>query len=151
MAELHPAFVHFPIALLLIYTILILFPISRLAPRVAWDQILEFLLYAGTVSLAPTVLSGLMIGGLAGGPPVLALHRTVGLIVAGIFVMASLFSLLRHMRPGQTHEISLFLERCLAALGFLGLFVQGALGGAMVYGFTADPVISFVTALLNLR
>lgn len=49
MYNLHPLFVHFPIALLFVYTGLRVVPMRRLFPLVAWRQIERVVLLFGVL------------------------------------------------------------------------------------------------------
>lgn len=140
--NIHPAFVHFPIALLVLYTIIELLPLARLWPAVQWNPIRKFLLYVGTVSIFPTIATGLMAARIVGESELVEMHERAAFSVLGIFVLASLSSL---FYPRW------YLQKPLAALGLVGLFVVGSLGAAVVYGYDVDPIVSFITSLLGLH
>lgn len=140
--NIHPAFVHFPIALLVLYTLIELIPLARLWPTVPWSPIRTFLLYVGTLSIVPTIVTGFMAARIVGESALVETHERAAFSVLGIFVAASLVSLY-YPRP--------FLMKALALFGLIGLFVVGPLGAAIVYGYEVDPVVSLVTSLLGLH
>jgi uncharacterized membrane protein len=140
--NIHPAFVHFPIALLVLYTILELLPLARLWPAVQWNPIRKFLLYVGTLAIVPTIVTGLMAAQLAGESEIVEMHERAAFAVLGIFIAATLASLF-YPRP--------YITKPLALLGLIGLFVVGSLGAAIVYGYDVDPIVSFITSILGLH
>lgn len=140
--NIHPAFVHFPIALLVLYTFIELLPLARLWSAVPWNPIRKFLLYVGTLSIFPTIATGLMASRMVGESELVEMHKEAAFTVLAIFVAASLSSL---FYPRW------YLQKSLAALGLGGLFVVGSLGAAIVYGYDVDPVVSFITSLLGLH
>lgn len=143
--NIHPAFVHFPIALLFCYALIELLPLARFFPAVPWNPIRRFLLYVGSLSLIPTVITGLIAaGGLE--TPAIEAHERAGLTTTLIFLAAA--AIVYFASPES------WLQRVgvkvLALLGLLMLFVTGALGANMVYGPDVDPIVSLVVRLFGL-
>ncbi len=147
--NIHPIFVHFPIALLSIYAIIEILPLKRLLPVVPWNIIRDFLLYVGALSILPTVVTGLMAGQIMGASPILEVHERAAFTTSAIFLITAVLSIVwRKGEESLTKEITF---KVLALLGFIGLFVTGALGAAMVYGTGNDPIVSLVTWIFGLR
>lgn len=145
--NIHPAFVHFPIALLTLYAIIEILPLARLIPRVQWSPIRAFLLYVGTAGALVTAITGGMAEDVVGETPAVTTHETAAYILIGIFLLSCVLSYVwRREMPFRTWTM-----KVLALLGLIMLFVVGALGANIVYGHSVDPIVSFVTGLLGLR
>lgn len=149
MGNIHPAFVHFPIALLVLYTLLELVPLSRFVKGVEWQQIKLFFLYIGTLAIFPTILTGIVAADENEGNVLLPFHEATAFIILGIFSLASVVALYNHFRPFKNQKLVGVFQKVLAFLGILALLVIGALGAGMVYGYHTDPIVSFVTSLLG--
>lgn len=145
--NIHPAFVHFPIALLTLYTIVEILPLARWMPRVEWAPIRAFLLYVGTAGALVTAFTGDMATDVVGETPAVTAHETAAYILIGIFLVSCVLSYLwRGEKPFRTWTMKI-----LALAGLIMLFVVGALGANIVYGHNVDPIVSFVTGILGLR
>ncbi len=147
--NIHPAFVHFPIALLTFYSLVELLPLVQFFPKVAWTQIKHFLLYAGTLSILPAMVTGLMAAQMDGENVVLPFHRAGAFTILVLFSIASFLALWNHFRPFTHQKLLRGFQKLLATLGLIALIVQGALGAAMVYGYHADPITSFVSSFFG--
>lgn len=147
--NIHPLFVHFPVALLSVYALLELLPVGRFFPGFVWSQIKHFFLYAGTLAIFPTIATGLMAAQLAGQNVILPYHKAAALSVLVIFCTASALALWNHFRPFKNPGALNMAQKILALLGLTALFFVGALGAAMVYGYTTDPIVGFVTGILG--
>jgi len=163
--NIHPIFVHFPIALLAIYSVLEMIHFRKVMHKIEFFYIKFSLLFFGTVG---AFLS------LATGDSAEELHRDVWQLVevhstfAGIttFVYCILLAVyvfdwvnLEYGEKLSASKYSKFwhwkkniIEKIfngpviiiLAVLGFVTLFITGALGGAIVYGPLGDPFTAFV-------
>lgn len=149
--NIHPAFVHFPIAFLVAYVVIECIPFERFFPTVSWNQIKHFLLYAGVLAMVPTIATGLIAEKIVGESPLLNLHKLFAFLTFGLFVLASLNARSMQIHPERNQPSSHILQKILAFLGLAGLFTVGALGAAMVYGFHVDPIVSFITGLLGFK
>lgn len=145
--NIHPAFVHFPIALLTLYAIIEILPLARWIPSVSWAPIRAFLLYVGTAGAMVTAFTGGMAEDVVGETPAVTAHETAAYILIGIFVLScALAYFWRSEKPFRTWTMKI-----LAIAGLVMLFVVGALGANIVYGNNVDPIVHFVTGILGLR
>lgn len=166
--SIHPILVHFPIALLVVYSGIKILPLSRWFPLVAWTHIERALLLVGVLGAFASLSSGESAEHLT-----TASHQLVethaffasaatwlyGILLAGevltvlnpwflprlnIQFVSRLFTWLQRVitRP--------FLSKLIAFLALIAIALTGLLGGVMVYGVTADPLAPFVLKLLNI-
>lgn len=170
--NIHPFFVHFPIALLVAYSVLelsgALWPASR---RVAWvSPVKVFTLFSGVlaalVALATGGIAEDLIEGAARGY-ILEVHSPIagvttllyGILAAAytvrIFEMKGwgnqLFGSNRFLAPIlrlKERLAHIVLDTALlwiiALFALIGMIITGALGAAIVYGPDIDPIVSFV-------
>ena len=167
--NLHPIFVHFPIAFLFLYSLIKLIPLTKLIPSVSWRDIERILLVCGVVGLFFATSTGEM------PDSVIKVDYSVkeahefaanltgwmyGLLLAGEVIAFLNKGLIQKIRIVEIEKLFTFLEKVffnkfisstLVILGFLALFVTGLLGGAMVYGESADPLVPIVFKLLGLN
>lgn len=143
--NIHPAFVHFPIALLCLYAVIEILPLARWMPSIAWASIRGFLLYVGTGAAIVTVITGSIAADIVGETPKVEMHETAAFITLGIFLLSCALSYFwRNERPFRTWTMKL-----LALAGLVMLFVVGALGANIVYGPGVDPIVGFIVKLLG--
>ena len=163
--NIHPIFVHFPIALLAIYACLECVWYKKIHHKIEFFYIKFFLLLTGTVGA---------FFALATGDDAERLHRDVRSLVkvhstfAGITTLifcillavyifdwvnmfydeklsASRFSKIWHLKKLIITKIfTAPVIIILAILGLVTLLITGALGGAIVYGISGDPFTAFV-------
>ena len=145
--NVHPAFVHFPIALLILYCLIELIPLARVWPSVSWDQIRKFLLYVGTLASFAAALTGGMAEDVVGESAKTSVHEMAAYFTIFVFLISSVLSLLWR----REHVMRSWIMRLLAALGFIMLFVVGALGSNIVYGAGVDPLVSLVANLFGVQ
>lgn len=147
MINIHPAFVHFPIALLILYAIIELFPLYRWMPGVAWASMRGVLLYVGTASAILAAITGLMAAEIVGELPAVEVHEKAALALVVLAILTSAVNYFwRNESPASRYTL-----KALALAIFLMLFIVGALGASIVYGPEVDPIVSFVTGLFGLR
>lgn len=169
--NIHPLIVHFPIALLTIYSLLEVgaycLPALR---RQEWiSPVKSFLLFVGVLA----VFAGLVTGGIAeellGGPEtsVLEMHSSFAGATAVLYFFIAAAYLVRIFdtkgwgdRIVGTHTFLIriwggkkYIARhildtwflpVLALLAFASMTVTGALGAVLVYGPNIDPFVSFI-------
>ena len=131
--NIHPILVHFPIAFFFIYSIVKILPLRKWFPSIAWKDIERLLLVVGMLGAFAALATGDTAEHLT--------HRSHAIVeMHSNFAAASVF----------IYAVILAFTVTLAILGFIGIFVTGLLGGAMVYGATADPIAPIVLKLLGL-
>ena len=166
--NIHPIFVHFPIALLFIYSIVKVLPLQRWMPSVSWKAIERFLLFFGVLGAFAALATGETAEHLSRpNHQLVEMHSTFGAIatwVYGILLFGEIVSIINTsyqslLKVEKFQTILLKLEnifynqtfsKLLAVVGFIAIFVTGLLGGAMVYGTSADPVAGLVVRLLGI-
>lgn len=130
--NVHPLFVHFPIALVLVA--LVFESMWLLTRREQFRTCATYLLYAGTVSAIATVVTGYIaadsLGHDAPGHEFVHEHRDVMVWMSGFLVVTSLAVLL--LRPFREGKARGFL--IVVLLGISSLLVYGAdKGGRLVF------------------
>lgn len=172
--NVHPIFVHFPIALLTIYALFELLYFKQIRNLAYTFYIKAFLVVAGSAAAFVTLQTGEWAAeGLESGPmrQLIETHSNWADIATGIFtVLAASYAIAWLNRsPGfaafvgrtpwlrgiwllLTKLQKLFIETPLVVIlalgGLAAITITGALGGSMVYGPDVDPVVSFIYHLL---
>ena len=161
--NIHPLLIHFPIAFLLLYSILKILPLNIWLPSIAWKDIKRILLIFGVIGAFLASSTGEMAEHLA--KPelrnLIEIHSSFAGISTLIFTVLLLGELLSIINPylikkyssndrfKKLIKISKFLEKIftnktltfiLAIIGIISITITGILGGAIVYGNTADPL-----------
>ena len=175
--NIHPLFVHFPIALLVVYALMELTPRRFVRALSWWEDAKFFLLTLGILAVFPTLATGDMASDIVRGmvPPALVeTHESLALITTLIFVLLWAPRVVRlFMRTGWGDMMvqkwwgsnALFagiwrikqraagfimdtpLRPLLALAGLISITITGGLGAAIVYGPNVDP---FVTVIYHL-
>ena len=170
--NIHPIFVHFPIALLFIYSIIKILPFKKWLPSVAWIQIERALLFFGVLG-AFTALGTGEIGErlYESKKQIIEIHAVfagiatwtyVALLVGEILSVLnnSYQDLVQKIKSESVKNILSKLEnilchknfsKILAFVGFIAIFITGILGGVIVYGATADPIAGFLLSLFGIN
>jgi uncharacterized membrane protein len=169
--NIHPLFVHFPIGLLVVYSVLELgayfWPKLR---RQTWlFPVNAFLLFVGTLGAFAALITGGIAEELIEGSSrgyILEVHSPVAgattvlyLILAAAYVVrifqvkgwgnqlfgSTVFAPVLRLKEYLAHLVlDTWLLPALALLALVGMTVTGALGAAIVYGPNADPFVAFV-------
>lgn len=135
--QLHPAAVHFPIALLSLGAAVAAVRLRSSSPRwLSWAE--SWLLWIGTLAAWAALGLGLLAEDFAPHKPlaweVLADHKTLGFWTAGVFAV---FSLLRLWTTQRAHDADRWrrLQLLLWLAGVVLLVATGLHGGELVYDF----------------
>ena len=168
--DLHPLFVHFPIALLTLYSALEV--VRRFTKASYWMPLRAVLVVVGTLAAFVTLSTGEGAEELFKENEfrdVLELHSLLATVTTWLYAILAISYLLlwmaRHtsflqLLPKALERPAALLLRIasfivdtpiaivLAILGFLGLLLVGSLGAILVYGPAFDPVTSLVYKVL---
>lgn len=170
MYNIHPIFVHFPIALLFIYSVIKIFPFAKWFPNVAWRDIERFLLVFGIGGAYLSLSTGEQAQELSRpNRSLVEAHaffanfstRMYLLLLIGEvanYINTKHFSFINKINylPQLIIRIEKILTNknlviVLTILGFITLFLTGVLGGVLVYGTTADPLAPLILKILNIN
>lgn len=172
--NVHPIFVHFPIALLVIFTLLEIIRLPILTRQQWWFGAKAVLLLAGVAGGFAALLSGNIAAEAYKGTssvPLLRLHSNFAyatIIVYGILALSYLiqagtvtkvgsrlsptlkrpWAILEHINRFIFNAPVLILA---AVVGMILVTIVGALGGALVYGPDVDPVVSIIYHLFFVK
>lgn len=165
--NIHPLFVHFPIGLLVIYAVLEILPLTRWYPQAPWDAIKTVLsilgagaavLASGTGGIADDLLTDTATKKIA------EVHKLFAIITTLIFGTLAVSYFIRwisqrhalfegRLRPlsflGSIADIiaKRWLLIVLSLTGLIAITITGGLGAAIVYGPTADPLVTIIYSL----
>lgn len=165
--NLHPIIVHFPIALLTVYSILECLRWTQLTNE-SWNHgTKSLLLILGTIGTVAAIGSGSVAAEVFEGTPTMRLvelhaaFANLSLVLYGILMLTYIAEESRRRKwitkvPKFLQKLGVYFEQffctlfrpwfliLFSILGFIALAVTGALGGALVYGPDADPIVSLV-------
>ncbi len=167
--NIHPIIVHFPVAMLFVYSIVEILPLKRWFPRVAWRDIERVLLVVGVLGAFAALATGDTAEHLV--RPNRALveaHSTfadIATFIYGALLVGEIAAVVnaRNYAYGKDWQwvsaIVRLIEKVLcnpvfsgvlALLGFVAISVTGMLGGTIAYGLTADPIAPLLLKLLGI-
>lgn len=164
--DLHPIFVHFPVALFTLYAVLELLPLEGRWGEGYFYVKFAFLLIGAVTSVA-AYISGSIVGEMIESGPlhdVVELHAFFAGTTIILACVALILFLLRIVLEKRTTALSVFTLRLLplaslervswftsrscavffAVLLLGAVTVTGGLGGSIVYGPDADPFVRFL-------
>jgi uncharacterized membrane protein len=166
--NIHPLFVHFPIALLFVYSIIKILPLQKWFPVVTWKHIERALLLVGVLGAFAALSTGEIAEHLTRPNHDLveahALFATTATWMYGLLLIGEILSVamswmttkitslktlkvITFVKDLLTHPI---LSTTLAVLGLITISIAGLLGGVMVYGTSADPIAGTVLKILGI-
>ncbi len=157
--DLHPIFVHFPIALLTLYALAELLPLKLTQKIHGFHLIKQAFLYIGVLSSSVTLYTGLQAGEKLEGTIIHELadtHELFAIISVSIFSFIMLSYLFSYFTREQSqvliqryHVVKLFpiFRKIFAVIGLITITITGTLGGIIVYGPDIDPVAQFIYSL----
>jgi uncharacterized membrane protein len=127
LGRLHPAVVHFPIALLTVAALLELWQAVRRKPELA--RATPLCLVVGAVSAIVAALFGWFLDDSDGAGELMALHKWIGIASAGVAFVAALLLLVAAVSSGARNVFRVVL---FTVAGLVG--AAGYLGGELVFG-----------------
>lgn len=164
--NIHPLFVHFPIALLTLYALAEIFSVKKLKDQMWWWNLKAVLLGVGVLGGFSALQTGEMAEELRERSQLIEVHSTYATITVWIFGVIALMYIIAGIRKylgsyvqeGTARQIFSFFSRIerivvygipvLAFVGLITLTITGALGGVVVYGPDVDPVVSFIYSIV---
>ena len=167
--NIHPIFVHFPIALLFLYSVIKIIPFQKWFPQVAWRQIERVLLVVGVLGAFVASSTGELAEHLTQpNRQLVEIHSLFagastwiyGLLLLGELLVifggavtaklnfSPLTKLVMVIQRLLTHRV---ISTALAFLGFIAISLTGLLGGVIVYGVSADPIAGAFLKLLGIQ
>ena len=174
IGSLHPALVHLPIGVLTLYAVLEILPLKRLESHVWYRYTKGIIVCAGVIGAFFALSSGDAASETrVVNRAILEVHETVAgittwlfAVLAGIYVIAWLRDFEYMVRLEKFPFVKKvwniivrvayaldrpIIRKSIAMLGFIALSLTGILGGALVYGPDADPLVHYVLQFLGLN
>ena len=169
MYNIHPIFVHFPIALLFAYSIIKILPFKKWFPTFAWRDIERVFLAIGVLGAFAALATGDTAEHLIHpNHQLVEMHSTFGALSTWIYGALLLGEIAAYVRERKyswatnSSVISKFISLLeqvlcnrvfsiiLALAGFVAISITGMLGGVLAYGTTADPLSPMLLKILGL-
>jgi uncharacterized membrane protein len=167
--NIHPIFVHFPVALLFVYSIIKILPFNKWFPKVSWIDIERALLLVGTLGAFAALATGDTAEHLTQpNRDLVEAHSTFAAIATWLYVslligqissfIADKVNLMAKIGNGGRKIVFLLkkifgyglFSKIIAFVALVAIMVTGLLGGVMVYGVTADPIAPMILSLLGI-
>jgi uncharacterized membrane protein len=157
MPDLHPAVVHFPIALLTLYSLFELASIRRLQEKQYWFYVKSIFVILGTLGAVAAYITGLLAFENFYESTLVQLHARFAIATIILFGLAALlYSLAWFGGPKALLFASRFLFNRgamipIALAGLIIIYITGGLGGAIVYGLESNPIMQPIYEYFNLK
>ncbi|MEI8062348.1 MAG: DUF2231 domain-containing protein [bacterium] len=167
--NLHPIFVHFPIALLFLYSVIKILPLKTWFPKIAWRDIERALLFFGVLGAFAALATGDTAENLVHpNRQLVNAHSNFAAVATwlyGALLFGEIAAFLNVFYGTQNKKYKfisttlVFIEKVLCnrifstVIAFIALVmisITGLLGGVIAYGVTADPFSSVVLKLLGI-
>ncbi len=167
--NIHPIFVHFPIAFLMLYSLIKILPLRRWVSSISLKAIERTLLIAGIIGGFFALQTGELAEHLTSPvESVVEMHSAFAnasvwiygaillgelMVICGSYVNSKIQNktILNIYGVLVTLLTNKYLVIILAVVGVITISLTGLLGGVMVYGTTADPFASVILSLLGIN
>jgi uncharacterized membrane protein len=167
--NIHPIIVHFPIALLFLYSIIKILPLVKWLPKVAWKDIESTFLVFGVLGAFLANTTGEIAEHLVRPDHDLvemhAFFAGISTWIYGLLLLGEILSVaipllatkinfqkfIKYLSYVEKILTQKLLSKLLALLGLIAISITGMLGGVMVYGLSADPMAKIVLQILGLN
>ena len=165
--NIHPIFVHFPIALLFLYSLIKIIPFKKWFPNVKWRDIERVLLLVGVLGAFVALGTGGSAAHLAhANRQLVRMHSMFASMATWLYVILLAGEISAYINEKQyftkfkfISTILIYIEKIfcsplvsitIALLALVAISLTGLLGGTIVYGVSADPIAPTVLHLLNI-
>jgi uncharacterized membrane protein len=149
--NLHPILVHFPIALLFLYSVIKIFPLAKWFPAVPRKQIERILLFVGFLGALAALFTGPIAAKLVvPNEALVKAHSTFAFFATLIYALLVLGEIISYFKFRENFLSQGWFSKILALAGLVAITVTGMLGGVMVYGLSADPFAGMVLKILGI-
>ena len=161
--NIHPLFVHFPVAFLTIYSIMEFIRLRKITSKNYWFYTKAIILAVGFLGALIALTTGdIDKSNFERNSPerqIISVHSTWAVIstyIYGLLVLLYIISWIdreKILSKGKLWLSLISIKNALldswfciliAAAGLIAITITGALGGAIVYGPLADPFVSFI-------
>jgi len=167
--NIHPIFVHFPIAFLMLYSLIKVLPLRRWVSYISLKAIERTLLIAGILGGFFALQTGELAEHLTRPVrSVVEMHSAfanASVWIYGALLLGDLMVICGSYINSKVQNKTIldiygtlvifltnkYLVIVLAILGVITITLTGLLGGVMVYGTTADPLASVILSLLGIN
>lgn len=167
--NIHPILVHFPIALLFVYSIIKILPFKKWFASVAWKDIERIFLLLGVFGSFASLATGDTAEHIIKtNHQLVEMHATFAglstwiysILLAGEVILILNISYQSLIKNEKIKTIlnkigniinNEIISKILAILGFIAIFITGLLGGVITYGTSADPIAKIVLNLLGIN
>lgn len=167
--NIHPIIVHFPIALLFVYSVLKILPLQKWFPKISWNITRITLLVFGVLGALVSLSTGELAEELTNPiHDIVEKHEFFANSATRIYALLLLGEILlvsKSFINAKLHKIQLkrfifsisnilnnrFVSALLALAGLLAIVLTGLFGGIMVYGVSADPLAPIVLKLFGIE
>ena len=167
--NIHPILVHFPIALLFLYSVIKILPVQKWLPKVGWRDIERVLLVAGVLGAFVSLATGETAEQLVRPNHQLveahAFFASLATWLYSALLLGEVAAIVNARLGMNSQKWASFLKvtgifekiLCnkafsvvLALVALIAIVLTGLLGGVMVYGVSADPIAPAILLLLGI-
>ncbi len=167
--NIHPIFVHFPIAMLCIYSIIKILPFQKWFPSVAWKDIERILLVVGVLGSFAALATGDTAEHLVHpNRQLVNVHATFAALSTWMYsalLVGEIASIINSknfqykkglewlavvLKSVERILCSKAISLILVVVGFIAISVTGMLGGVISYGLSADPFTPLLLKIMGI-